>query len=134
MEETSPKYADKESIESLIKKLHLSPFTPFSQDWEYTSADSSRVNEFITYYEKNKLNNKEKFTLMIVIISSFDDYLSKGIGTEDIKIWNRIKQNILKDYKLHINTIIYWALEENDLEDCFAVTPYIREILEQKSM
>ncbi|WP_413376448.1 hypothetical protein [Paenibacillus taichungensis] len=134
MEETSPKYADKESIESLIKKLHLSPLTPFSQDWEYTSADSSRVNEFITYYEKNKLNNKEKFTLTIVIISSFDDYLSKGIGTEDIKIWNRIKQNILKDYKLHINTIIYWALEENDLEDCFAVTPYIREILEQKSM
>ncbi|WP_233354826.1 MULTISPECIES: hypothetical protein [Paenibacillus] len=134
MEEISPKCADKESIESLIKKLHLPSLTPFSQDWEYTSADSSRVNEFITFYENNKLNNKEKFTLMIVIISSFDDYLSEGIGTEDIKIWDRIKQNILKDYKLHINTIIYWALEENDLEDCFAVTPYIREILEQKSM
>ncbi|MFE0554775.1 hypothetical protein ACFW1P_02405 [Paenibacillus sp. NPDC058910] len=57
MEETSPKYADKESIESLIKKLHLSPLTSFSQDWEYTSADSLRVNEFITYYEKNKLTD-----------------------------------------------------------------------------
>jgi len=128
MKESAPKYADKESIESLIKKLNLPPLTPYSQDWEYTSADSSRVDEFITYYENNQLNKNEKFTLMIVIISSFDDYLSEGIGTENNKLWNRIKQNLLQDYELHINTIHYWALDKSDLENCFSITPYIREM------
>ncbi|MGO4530369.1 hypothetical protein AB4Z30_14905 [Paenibacillus sp. 2TAF8] len=128
MKENAPKYADKKSIESLIKKLNLPPLTPYSQDWEYTSADSSRVDEFITYYENNQLNKNEKFTLMIVIISSFDDYLSEGIGTENNKLWNRIKQNLLQDYELHINTIHYWAQDERNLEDCFSITPYIREM------
>lgn len=57
--------------------------------------------------------------LMIVIISSFDDYLSEGIGTEEIRIWNRIKQNILKDDKLHTTTL-YTIRQEFTPEERFS--------------
>nr|WP_261764423.1 hypothetical protein [Paenibacillus xylanexedens] len=128
MKEATPKNVEQASMESLIQKLNLPPLTPFSQDWEYTSADASRLDEFITYYENHQLNDNEKFTLMIIMISSLDDYLSEGKGTDGHKLWNRIKQNLRKDYELHIHTINYWAQDESDLEDCFAVTPYVREM------
>ncbi|KGP77333.1 hypothetical protein P364_0106735 [Paenibacillus sp. MAEPY2] len=77
----------------------------------------------------NDLTIDEKFALMALIISSYDDSITKA--NETTKIWNRIRSLILKDYKIHKNTITYWGQEENDLENCFAVTVLIREVLKE---
>jgi hypothetical protein len=79
VEDPSRMYLTKEAIENLNKKLNLPILTPYSQDWEYEQADSSRVQEFMTYYENSVLTNNEKFALMALIVSSYDDYLSEGI-------------------------------------------------------
>jgi len=127
MEDITPLYLKREAIENLYKKLNLPTLGPYSQDWEYELADSSRIIEFLLFYEKHLLTNDEKYALMALIISSYDDSLSEGNTQENV--WNKIRINLLKDFKLHKNTISYWALEENELEDCFSVTPLMREIL-----
>jgi len=130
MEDITPKYLKKEAIENLNKKLVLPDLGPYSQDWEYELADSSKLIEFVTYYDKSILTIDEKFALMALIISSLDDYLSEGKLSDHL--CDKVKYLLHKDFEIHKNKIIYWALEEvNVLEDCFAVTPFMREILEK---
>lgn len=90
-------------------------------------SDSSRLTEFLSAYENIDLSTEEKFALMIVIISSFNDAIIES-QTED-RSSSLIKGHLLQDISIHRNTIRYWAmLEEDDLENCHAVTSFMREI------
>lgn len=119
-------YPSKNSIERLSKALHLRPVSNYMQDWEYEVADSKRLSEFISYYEQNSLNSNEKVTLMTLILASYDNYI-KAFG-EDVDYSKKIKQFLTYDMELFKNIIEYWSCDEEDLEDCFAVTPLIRQI------
>ncbi|WP_171683474.1 hypothetical protein [Paenibacillus planticolens] len=46
------------------------------------------MNEFVSFYESAELNPSEKFALMSLIISSFDDAVTEG-KIED-GIWEKI--------------------------------------------
>ncbi len=99
----------------------------FTQDWEYEVADSSRVEEFVSFYENEQLDGDEKFALMIIVISSFNDLLrEKGM---EIAIWERIKRNLVMDRHIHMNTILYWADIGGELEDSWAIAPNMRAVL-----
>ncbi|WP_334077621.1 hypothetical protein [Paenibacillus sanfengchensis] len=124
--ENSPRYVCKSARESLIEKLGLPEPDEFCQDWEYVVANSSRLEEFLAFYGKGSLNSEEKFALMVIIVSSFNDHLSEY--DFDIVIWNRIRHLLEEDMQIHVNTILYWSLEGEDLEDCFPITRYMREI------
>ncbi|MBH0332191.1 hypothetical protein ABH14_20930 [Brevibacillus brevis] len=64
---------------------------------------------------------------MIVVISSFNDLLSeKGM---ECTIWEQIKRNLVSDSEIHMNTILYWSRLEEELEDSWEITPYMREVL-----
>lgn len=76
----------------------------YSQDWEYESADSLRVKEFVSFYESADLNQSEKFALMSLIISSFDDAVTEG-KIED-GIWEKIKVHLIRNIDLHRKTIL----------------------------
>lgn len=127
MENINPKFVTRSAIEGLVKKINLPTPNEFSQDWEYEVTDSSRVTEFLFAYENFHLDREEKFALMIVIISSYDDAMVEEKHEER---WaTSIRNHLLKDISIHKNTIDYWAmLDEDDLENCFSVTPFIREI------
>ena len=61
-----------EAIESLARRFDL-PNGPGFQDWEWIFADPARIDEFVNAYESGELNDDEKFTLMEMIIQSFED-------------------------------------------------------------
>lgn len=127
VENCYPEYVTRNVMYSLAEKLHLPEPGEFTQDWEYEVADSSRVDEFISFYENEQLDGDEKFALMIIVISSFNDVLSqKGM---EAAIWERIKRNLVMDRHIHMNTILYWADIEAELEDSWAIAPYMREVL-----
>lgn len=126
--ENYPKYVTGEAIESLVKKLSLPKPGPFTQDWEYEVVDDTRINEFLSFYESSSLNEEEKFALMIIIIGSLND--ATVTGDVDESILRKAKELLLKDIAIHTNTILYWSLENEDLEDCFAITPFIRCVKE----
>lgn len=121
------RYTTKETIESLCKKLKLPKPHEYSQDWEDEVMDSQRIEEFIEYYQKETMNEDEKFTLMVIIINSCDDALSNG--SLDMESWKKVKAFLINDRDIHKETIDYWSAEEiEDVEDCFIITPLIREI------
>lgn len=130
-----PRYfVTKEAIESLTKQLNLMKLPEYSQDWEIEAAELSRVTEFINYYDSltTRLNGDEKFALMKLILSSFDDALSGGEGNKEL--WFRIKDHLIKDLDMFRETIRYWALIDEDFEEGFELTPYMRELVVEFSL
>ncbi len=122
-----PKNVTRAAIEGLVKKLSMPALDSYSQDWEYEVADSSRVSEFVSFYENGILNDDEKFALMIIIITSYNDALSEGNAQSEV--WDKVKYHLLNEINIHKNTIVYWSLEGDELEDCFEITPLMRELL-----
>jgi hypothetical protein len=43
------------------------------QDWPWEVADAERLDEFLAAYEGGNLSEDERFTLMEVILQSFED-------------------------------------------------------------
>lgn len=127
MENNYPKYVTREVMYTLAEKLNLPEPDEFSQDWQYEVANTSRIDEFLFFYENGQLECDEKFALMIVVISSFNDLLSeKGM---EFTVWEQIKRNLVSDSEIHMNTILYWSRVEEELEDSWEITPYMREVL-----
>ena len=118
------KYVTGAAQSFLINQLNLSD--KWDQDWEYIVADESRIEEFLEFYTRHSLSIEQRFALMIIIIGSFDDYITAhGFSSA---IWSRIKLLLEQHKQIHLNTIIYWSSEQDDIEDGFAVTRYMREI------
>lgn len=127
MKNVYPEYVTKSAVEGLVKKIKLPAPDEFSQDWEYEVSDSSRITEFLYAYENIELNIDEKFALMIIIISSFNDAILESKAEESSA--SLIRYHLLQDISIHKNTIYYWSmLDEDDLENCHAVTSFMREI------
>ncbi|MGF0470739.1 hypothetical protein ACQQ6W_13975 [Lysinibacillus fusiformis] len=127
MENGYPEYVTKSAIDGLVKKVKLPAPDEFTQDWEYEVSDSSRITKLLYDYENIELNKEEKFALMIIIISSFNDAIVEGEAEEDSA--SLIRYHLLQDISIHRNTIYYWSmLDEDDLENCHAVTAFVREI------
>jgi len=128
------KYPTKASIEGLKQKISFPALDVHSQDWEYEVADASRLNEFLNFYFKpDFLSKVERFTLMIVILESFNDALTNQHQNEND--WANIQSALLKESDLHTETIEKFASRnEEDLEMCFAITSRIRILFpEEKS-
>ena len=119
-------FITRKATEGLNEKLGLLKLDDYSQDWEYEVADSCRVNEFISFYETAVLDQDERFALMSLIISSFDDAISEAKDQEGT--WMRIKNHLIREMLMYRNTILYWSVVEEELEDCFSITPYMRQI------
>ncbi|MEK3752359.1 hypothetical protein NYE25_29675 [Paenibacillus sp. FSL E2-8871] len=127
MENVYPEYVTKSAVEGLVKKIKLPAPDEFSQDWEYEVSDSSRITEFLYAYENIELNIEEKFALMIIIISSFNDAILENKAEKSSA--SLIRYHLLQDISIHKNTIYYWSmLDEDDQENCHAVTSFMREI------
>src|SRR5690242_17845735 len=89
------------------------PFHPDMQDWEHQCADTHRLGEFLDLYEGGGLSDDDRFALMALIVSSFDDWLQAG-GADDVLI-QRVRRHLVGDFGLHERTIHYWSLlEESD--------------------
>jgi hypothetical protein len=131
MRTENPRYVTKKAISSLIEKLNLPSPSEYEQDWEYVVSNPERIDEFIDFYKNNSLSDEEKFALMIIIISSYNDLLENEKNNKNQ--WDRINCYLLEDYDIHLNTILYWSvLEVDDIKECFSITPFMRKLLLDK--
>jgi len=46
------------------------------QDWDLVTSDKGRIRDFLKLYQNELENDDDKFTLMGLIVSSFDDAVS----------------------------------------------------------
>ncbi|WP_052085236.1 hypothetical protein [Cellulophaga sp. E6(2014)] len=99
------------------------------QDWSYEVADEKDFEKYLIHYDKLN-NDDEKFVLMEILIQS---------ATEQTKVsdfdncWIELRNRIISDFEIHKYTVYYWCLFDNEnLEDCWTITPYIRELWRKK--
>lgn len=101
---------------SLATKLNLE-FLESSQDWEYEVSDPNRIQEFINEYDKTETSDKEKESLMEIILDSANDLLCfKGQSDFD-KFISWINDRLKRNQKIHRATINYWSTNDFEISD-----------------
>ena len=114
------------AIDRLAEYFDL-PNHPSMQDWEIEVADPARCAEFLSAYESLELNDDEKFTLMWMILESFDELETPLDANSD---WQRALFHVESDIFIHIGTVWFWsALDATSEDEMMQITPYMREIL-----
>ena len=100
---------------------------PHMQDWEIECADPNRLAEFVSCYDLHALTADEKFTLMALILGSYEEY-HDTCGPDD-KEWEQIKDRLQAEKVIHCDHIDYYScLETEDPEEWFPITPLIRSL------
>ncbi len=132
MLEQYTRYPSGLSEEKLASRLGLY-WDGTMQDWELVVSDFGRIRDFLKLYQNELDNDDDKFTLMGLIVSSFDDGIS-NFDKETMKNWNICKTILEKECYLHYSIIIYWCLPENEPDNVFDITPYMREVWEKVKM
>ena len=111
---------------SLADKLNLK-YHDDMQDWEYEVADMNRLVDFEKQYLLSDTNDKEKESLMEIMLDSLNDSLELN----DIKIFNDFAPRILKyleeNNQTHEGTINYWT------EGDFLISNKIKTIIENEN-
>lgn len=97
------------------------------QDWEIECADPNRVGEFLDFYLKRTADDDERFTLMALILGSFEEY--HGLDEPDSVLWERIRSILEADIRLHRDHIEYYqCFDVQSEEEYFPITKLMRQI------
>ncbi len=97
------------------------------QDWEWEVADPNRLDDFISAYQSGELDDDELFTLMEIIVQSFDDL---GSAVSSDPRWQTASDLLDTNIAIHARTVWYWSCPDtDDQERQWAITPFIRPIL-----
>jgi hypothetical protein len=116
------------TVENLARYLNLPLPDPFSQDWEYEVADSTKLADFLNVYGSGHLAPDEQSVLFNIILASYNDAIGQNSARPEH--WDLISRYLLRDRASHEAIINYWALpEETELENCFPITPLIRKVM-----
>ena len=127
------KYPSSLSEEKLAKRLGLY-WDNTIQDWELVVSDFGRINDFLNLYQKELYDDDDKFTLMGLMVSSFDRGIS-DFNVETETNWRICKTILENECYLHYSIIKYWSLlEEKNTKNAFPITPYMREIWDKVEM
>lgn len=126
MEVNELRYPSKATIDRLTRDLNLEGADEFTQDWECEVSNVGHLSEYVNYYENAKLNVNEKTTLMRIMLEAYNDYINLE-NKKDI-FGDVIKNFLIRDFFIHRETIKYWSCDDEPLEDCFAITAFIREL------
>ena len=63
---------------------------------------------------------------MRIILESYNDYI--GMHYKKDEYGEIIKSFLEREYHIHQETIKHWSCENDNLENCYAITPFIRTI------
>jgi hypothetical protein len=119
----------REAIDALARRFGL-PNYPWMQSWEHEVADHKKLDEFLAAYETSELSDDEKFTLMEIIIDSFEDFARRGGDLASDPRWKRTLTFLDRNIRLHAYSIWYWSCPDaKNEEEVFYASPCIRPIL-----
>jgi hypothetical protein len=116
------------AVDSLARRFGLTN-DPMMQDWPWEVADADRIDEFLAVYESGELSDDARFTLMEIILQSFEDL---GRTRDFDARWARTLDLLERSIDLHAHSVWYWsALDTDDVNEQWLVTPFVRRILKK---
>ena len=120
------RHPTREAINKFNKLLNLHE-DPLMQDWEIECADPSRVEDFLDCYRNSATTDDERFTLMALILGSFEEY--HGLASPKPEVWQSIRDILSSESTLHKDHIEYYSCSETEVqEEWFPITPLIRTV------
>lgn len=134
MRKTFERYEADTGVEEVLGKITFSPAVAEcardSQDPEVMLTDGDRIEEFIEAYQNIDFSDEGRFTLMFVILDSFNDVVMAGDVDLNL-LWEKIKRLLTVDGLFYSNLVIYYASVDygRNLEDAWPIAPYMRSIL-----
>ena len=120
------RFPTKEAVDNLSKQLDL-PNEPNMQDWEWEVADPNKIKLFFNHYFNGNLSEDEKFTLMEVLLQSFEE---SSINLDSSVEWKEIMISIEKSWPLHRYSVWYWSCWEENEKDCWRISNFMKNIIE----
>ena len=93
---------------SLAKKLNLE-YHDYMQDWEYEVADINRLAYFELHYLLPEANDKEKESLMEIMLDCLNDLLEAKNSEKYDDFAPRILKYLTENKIVHEGTINYWT-------------------------
>lgn len=121
------RFPTREAIDKLAHRFNL-PNEPSMQDWEWEVADPQRINEFLATYISEDLTNDEKFTLIEIILQSFED-LDEPLESDSR--WDKVLTILDQNIALHLYSVYYWSALDKDEGNQWRLTPFLRPIIEK---
>lgn len=119
----------KKAIDELAEELNL-PNEIWMQDWPIEVIIPDDIQIYIDHYYKLTDDDK-KFILMEGILDATECQPTEELF---LKYWNRVIQILDKDFAIHEYTIYtYSCLDIETIEDCYRLTPGIRDIWTTKT-
>lgn len=122
------RYPTIETMNRLKQDLNLKGDHKYIQDWEIEVADVEQLSQYIDYYKNARLNKNEKATLMRIILEAYNECFAVKNNYEET-----IREFLQRDYLIHKEVIEYYSDEgEEDPDNWFYITPFVRSIKKQK--
>jgi hypothetical protein len=119
----------RKAIENLAAHLKLPLPGPFDQDWEFMVSDPKKIKELIHAYESYDLDNQDKHLLLHIVIDSYNNCMYNNSG--DLADWDKICNFMINDIDNNLDILYYWSdIDQDDVDNCFPVTPLVRKVLE----
>lgn len=105
---------------------------PFSneQDWKWCAGEPDHTAEYISFYNKYSadMNIWQKYLTVNLIVQGIEDLLEQHEDSDLIDaLWDKTKKILLSDN--HRHTIFSWSCTADKDEDCWNITPRMRELL-----
>lgn len=123
----------------LNRKFGILPPTKDDQDWQWTCGDSSKTEGYISFYHEycDSMLDDQKDIIINMIIQGFDDKLGhiSDVDSHDTEnLWKHIENILIMNYKVHANTIKYWASLDVSLDDAFYTAKYMRKLVKDLNL
>ncbi|WP_411029487.1 hypothetical protein [Spongiimicrobium sp. 3-5] len=107
---------NQQTRKKLSEKLNLE-FDENMQDWEWEISDPNRIAEFIAEYDNVNSSQKEKETLMEIILDSLNDMEKTSANNDFEKHLNSVIFRLKENCEIHSGTIKYWKYGKFDISD-----------------
>ena len=120
------------AIKRISDDLGLPAGDRFTQDWEYELPEEFRTSawlqRFIDAYSDRGYGPTAKQVLMTLLLDCLNDGIEAG--DEQIeRLWDDVAPLLSSDRDIHSSLIEHWSLPGEHLDDAFALTARIRNLL-----
>lgn len=122
-----PRYVTAKAIKEL-KEQYNYPYEEWMQDWPYEIVNTNDIGIYLAHY-KEQTDEDKKIVIMQMLIQALEEVKDKSRFFDYLKI---IKSILIKDFNIHQYTIFYWCCFNNSLEDSWMITPYLRQLWDEK--
>lgn len=113
---------------SRLSKLLNEPVGKYDQDWEWVVSDSTKFRDYLRLYNIGYLTDQERNILMVMMLQCVND-IKVEFGFYP-KFWLEVKFLLIRDHRLHRETIEYWSSLGGDSMQCdsWAISKELRKI------